>query len=327
MDHEFRFDKSLQDNYNFGNVNGFQPNNMLKFKAPTLNFNNNNLKVDGSKTREMHLGQNEIETKISLSKILPVGPEKKIVALLEVRKYSVTLPFEINVTCKISGTTKVIIGTLTANIYKDPKITTTNVSDVQNCYFRGTKTVLPSGEVNCDCDPGFKGNQCEEAICDMKCVNGTCKVSVDDKNNRLQSCECFKDFIGVHCDKSLDQVRIEGNKACRGNQCFCLNDWYGEDCDERLAPLVCSGHGREENGFCQCDEGWQGEQCDCTTQYKCFNEGTCKNNFCYCKKGWSGQFCEVPIKDILEEFKRKTCFNNCSGNGKCDNATCNCLQG
>jgi len=135
------------------------------------------------------------------------------------------MPFELRITDAISGNTNSVIGTLTAALNRNPVIEATNVSDIQNCYYRGTKTVLPSGIIKCECHEGFKGEMCEEAICDKACMNGKCKVVVDQKNNRLQSCECFKGFLGDLCDKSMDQVRIEGNKACLGLECYCLDGW------------------------------------------------------------------------------------------------------
>jgi len=87
VDHEFKFDKVLKDEFQFGNVNGFSINESVKFKVPEFVLNDQDKPVlDDSKATDMALGENTREVKISLSKTLTVQPDKKVVGVLKLIK-------------------------------------------------------------------------------------------------------------------------------------------------------------------------------------------------------------------------------------------------
>jgi len=50
-------------------------------------------------------------------------------------------------------------------------------------------------------------------------MNGECNVQVDKDNKRIQTCNCKNGFVGDLCEISTEQMRIDNNKACMGDQC------------------------------------------------------------------------------------------------------------
>ena len=101
-----------------------------------------------------------------------------------------------------------------------------SVSDI-NVYDTGVCEI--SGR--CVCNTGFQGNFCE--IIDCKCKYGTCISAYH--------CSCFPGWRGLECNKAICKKCINGI-CQKPNYCHCISSsYFGEACDFHisivLAPL------------------------------------------------------------------------------------------
>ncbi|EUB61232.1 Delta-like protein [Echinococcus granulosus] len=166
------------------------------------------------------------------------------------------------------------------------------------------------GHYKCDpkdgrivCLPGWRGSQCNEALCKNGCLHGTC------------------DSPGV---------------------CKCREGWEGEACNHCI-PFPGCGHGtckfnwtlgQHEPFTCECQPGWSGMLCTVDTQFcsnhpdTCLNDGVCHNTptetspgyACQCPLGYEGYHCETSNQDCR--------VHRCSGHGICQtNGNCACFDG
>eukprot|EP00118_Oscarella_pearsei_P008644 m.45749 g.45749 ORF g.45749 m.45749 type:complete len:2670 (+) comp33632_c0_seq3:67-8076(+) len=109
-----------------------------------------------------------------------------------------------------------------------------------------------------------------------------------------------------------------GNGVCFNGTCICLPPWTQDDCSEFGCQVSgCNNHGKCQNGLCVCDQGWKGADCsivDCIPP-DCSRHGQCVNGICECDGGWKGDSCEK---------EKKTCPNDCSNKGTCNDDTGSC---
>ena len=142
----------------------------------------------------------------------------------------------------------------------------------------------------CDCNPGFRGMECETNIDD--CIEVTCSGNGQCVDGVLSyTCNCDPGFTGVDCEVNID-------------------DCAGVDCGENGVCLD------GVNFFiCQCNPGFMGELCqinidDCAG-VNCSGNGQCMDGIlsytCNCDPGFTGVDCDVNINDCVGI--------NCSDNG------------
>jgi len=111
-------------------------------------------------------------------------------------------------------------------------------NDYDVCNRRGTCV----GKDECECDPGYKGSQCQFVINpEYLCLgyDGTDEEVCYGRGNCIDD-ECESGFIGFYCDIVV--------------QC------YGFDVFD---PRVCSGHGLcLRSDYCSCRGNWIGDNCE-----------------------------------------------------------------
>ena len=191
----------------------------------------------------------------------------------------------------------------------------------------------------CDCSDDWSGEYCHIA-----CYNGT---NVDG------SCVCHQPCItGISC-----HLECTAHGKCDDNgECAC--DFYGtytgDRCDEPSCPgwpVACQGHGtcNSVTGECECDLYWTGSACekaDCAGTPDCNGvNATCGvppeggNPRCLdCQYPYTGDSCEykcvhgtsVRAFDGVWKCSCDFCYSGvecdslCSGQGTCQNNTCDC---
>ena len=59
----------------------------------------------------------------------------------------------------------------------------------------------------------------------------------------------------------------------------------------------------------------------------CSGNGQCVRGICSCDEGWEGEDCAIDGRDFAD--RPSTCAHQCSGNGRCNEATrkCECMPG
>ncbi|KAF6021725.1 TDGF1 [Bugula neritina] len=160
------------------------------------------------------------------------------------------------------------------------------------CTGSGTCTQTLPGQLLCDCDSMYEGDQCESVIPNVTypCENFTTPCSGNgtcyDLSETEYLCVCNAEYNGTDCDVDINE--------CDSNPCF-----HGNCTDE-------------VNGFsCVCDDGYEGVQCqtdsnECLSS-PCGQNATCydipNDFFCDCNAGFTGKDCHSICDD-------SPCFNN-----------------
>lgn len=160
------------------------------------------------------------------------------------------------------------------------------------------------GELQCVCEPGFYGKNCEDSCKstnDLPCSgHGTCGLT----SLGAPTCTCDTHYIGSMCQYE-----------CPGDKTF---------------PTTCSGHGRcdletnddgTEQAVCLCnkDSAWVGVDCSCNSKYTCSGHGVCQDDAtCECNdwddpspQHWSGAGCQT----CKENWYGQECHLHCDPGG------------
>lgn len=90
-------------------------------------------------------------------------------------------------------------------------------------------------------------------------------------------CECDVGFTGADCCEAIGGGIIECPHGCAGRgdcvkgTCRCVRGWMGRACDELVpsaCPHGCSGHGEcRSDGTCRCERGFSGKGCETGDAY------------------------------------------------------------
>ncbi|XP_072912312.1 uncharacterized protein dlk2 [Hemitrygon akajei] len=196
----------------------------------------------------------------------------------------------------------------------------------------------------CRCDPGWKGELCEQCVQSPGCIHGTC--------HQPWQCICESGWTGRFCDKDIHPCRhqspCENAGQCFDNGegdywCTCPEGFYGKNCELQAGPCAkarspCRNGGTcwDENGFaatfvCRCLAGFVGPLCeidvdDCLMR-PCANGATCQdavNRFtCLCPTGFEGRFCTVNQDDCASQ----PCQNGAKCYDRIANFDCVCPEG
>ena len=224
-----------------------------------------------------------------------------------------------------------------------------------------------AGDLTCNCDDGYKGDDCSEELCPNNCngERGECK-SV---GSAPKGCVCKNGYAGSGCAEmsrtfcndhgegkddycdpvknkcSTDKVHVEKQS------CMCQPGFTGKHCEisaclntEENHPnkgLKCSGALQGtclDNKKCKCNPGFVGPKCGrtcpkldgkvCSDHGECIYDGQNKTQGkCSCAMGWEGEFCEKPACETGKNAQG--IVEQCSGKAKglCVNSKCYCRDG
>ncbi|XP_073994592.1 protein serrate [Rhodnius prolixus] len=185
------------------------------------------------------------------------------------------------------------------------------------------------------CLDGWKGTNCEIAVCKQGChpVHGKC--------DRPGDCECRPGWRGELCEQCTPYPGCK-HGYCNGSswQCICDTNWGGILCDQDLN--YCGTHEPCQNGgtcentapdqyLCSCAEGFSGLNCQvvdnpCVTQ-PCSNGGRCLQTnghfHCVCLPGWTGPTCSQNV----DECSSAPCQNSATCIDLVNGFRCECPPG
>ena len=176
------------------------------------------------------------------------------------------------------------IGNLTANsTISVPVVVAKDVNNTEVCDCAASTCVNGVCEAGrlCNCNVGWKGENCDEPRCDANgCVHGTC-TSPD-------VCTCEPDWSGADCNTAEptlpttcpvnDPEACPANGVCVDNVWYCGTGWGGPKCCEPVCDGVLGD--REEckppsepgrPGSKACRGRWFGAGCRALSSNSCWN--------------------------------------------------------
>lgn len=107
----------------------------------------------------------------------------------------------------------------------------------------------------CMCDPGWRGDSCDEAYCPSNCTgHGACMPDGS-------GCLCDSGFSGTICNKvaCFGGGNCTGHGAClQGGICQCDKGYLGAGCDQVDVVLKCSNHGERGRPPPLSSHAWHG---------------------------------------------------------------------
>ncbi|CAF0725118.1 unnamed protein product [Didymodactylos carnosus] len=142
-------------------------------------------------------------------------------------------------------------------------------------------------QMECKCDPGITGKQCDIDIKDCEqeaCLNGgTCIELVNGF-----SCQCSQWYYGFRCQYAISLIHFPclSYKCLNGGTCVMVNDEPKCLCNNQYDGLKC--------------EHYLNQPKSCNV-LQCYNGGTCIavgmpplfDLYCLCKKNHQGAKCEL----------------------------------
>jgi hypothetical protein len=172
------------------------------------------------------------------------------------------------------------------------------------------------------------------------------KAAMDKARNELiWSCDCKNGWSGNTCGNRQCPGDCTGHGLCQENgECKCQEGFRGIDCSILTCPNDCSNNGQCMNGTCVCDAGYSGDDCGSVNicPNDCSGHGRCENRYlflffwivclmilfsffdrkyliffnseCWCEPMYTGDDCSWAA----------SCYNFCSGRGKCVSDSCLC---
>ena len=146
-------------------------------------------------------------------------------------------------------------------------------------------------------------------------------------HSKTGKCTCHDGYKSSDCSLTVCPNSCSEHGVCQDFKCQCSPGWESHDCSVKKCPELCESHGRCMDGTCICGNGWSnfpgGNSCQkavCEGAPDCHGHGVCapdaktKKNKCHCENPWT-------IESLCAE---KSCPDDCSQNGQCNNGTCAC---
>lgn len=176
-----------------------------------------------------------------------------------------------------------------------------------------------SGEVQCECDEGYTGDDCSECasgyhedgdacVADETCEDGSCpeNASCDDTGG-VVTCECNEGWDGDDCDSCAAGYHEEDGDCVEDTECG-PNTCPNGTCDDSSGVPVCTCNPGFAGEHCdECDEGYHEDGDECVLDEVCGDDScpanaTCDDTggviVCTCVEGYTGDACdecEAPL--------------------------------
>eukprot|EP00899_Mesostigma_viride_P027650 jgi/Mesvir1/806/Mv17398-RA.2 len=137
----------------------------------------------------------------------------------------------------------------------------------------------------CECDKGYEGELCEQAICEQRCGHGKCL--------RPGYCTCEDGWKGRSCDEPVCTRSCNHGRCLQPNFCACDESWHGLTCDQQCEHGTFSF----QRQGCDCDDGWFGKECKkaLCNLHGCENGECIRPDECRCFSGWRGENCTTDL--------------------------------
>lgn len=179
------------------------------------------------------------------------------------------------------------------------------------------------GQVSCDCDEGYTGDDCSEcddgyhadpeddAVCvvDAACGGDSCPANAScDDTGGIVTCTCNEGWDGAECGQCAAGYHDDGGDCVEDTECGASTCSNGT-CDDSSGVPVCT-----------CDPGYAGEYCDeCAAGYHadgdaCVADETCGPDSCpanaicddtggvvtcECNEGYTGDDCDECVPPLV----------------------------
>ncbi|XP_054724798.1 multiple epidermal growth factor-like domains protein 11 [Uloborus diversus] len=199
---------------------------------------------------------------------------------------------------------------------------------LKNCVFG--ECVAPD---ICKCNPGWSGNQCNDAVCSEGCKHGVCA--------HPEVCGCENGWYGKTCDQAVCTKGCIHGECIEPNNCKCNPGWSGNQCNDANCTIACDHGVCIASETCKCEDGWLGKTCnetcrkgfygsECSHKCDCENFDGCDptSGQCYCLDGFVGNRCteQCPLGTHGRNCE-EVC--SCENGGKCNHidGSCECSKG
>ncbi|CAJ0950249.1 unnamed protein product [Ranitomeya imitator] len=196
-----------------------------------------------------------------------------------------------------------------------------------NCYDRGH-----CEDGACICDYGFTGVDCGTRTCPNDCNNrGRCDNGV---------CICEHGYAGQDCESRTCLNDCHHRGKCEEGKCVCAVGYTGLDCGSRTCPEDCNNQGRCEDGQCvfvilvtpASTVELENVQMTATIMGDVMMESVSVTRDMLERTVSQDR---VPMTAAIGDIVMmgyancglKTCPNECSNQGRCDDGVCVCDSG
>ncbi|XP_065175947.1 adhesive plaque matrix protein 2-like [Sycon ciliatum] len=165
----------------------------------------------------------------------------------------------------------------------------------------GGKCIAPN---KCQCLPGYSGRLCKPEIrpCSGGCVHGMCNTT----RSRQGICQCQDGWSGPTCSQAVCQQPCQNGQCVAPNICVCNKGWKGSSCHRAICKGSCN-HGKcVSPDRCRCRKGWSGRRCSrAICKQPCDSRrGRCVSpNICHCFNGYIGKSCEIRLGHLSQSRK------------------------
>lgn len=209
-------------------------------------------------------------------------------------------------------------------------VTTPAVSSCQSNPCINGQCVDMSGDFVCNCNTGYTGKTCNQALPTNYCLPSSCAHGTCYNISSGFICICDHGYEGTRCD--ISKYACDSNPCVHGTciiestgySCVCEQWFEGKNCNIPISHCRSSPcqHGTcydIENDFvCACEHRFEGKQCD-VFSFPCESNpcvhGQCTNlrngYSCQCDKGFIGKNCDNRPFDCYELLHK----NLSSGSG------------
>ena len=189
-----------------------------------------------------------------------------------------------------------------------------------SCNGNGACSVV-DGQIVCECDEGYKGDDCSECAEGYSLESGECVeiISCDPdpcngageclEMGNTVTCNCDSKYTGQWCENCADgYLKSSVDGKCKPD-CITGNI----NC---LPNMECRVDPDTNEAGCDCKEGYFGTNCNsCDPSFFCSGRGSCnvQSNLavCTCNTGYGGADCSTCASGYKDFNNDGTCYEDC----------------